>query len=84
MKEIWKFEIPPIMRGNFDMPMGAEILTVNEQHGGIHIWAIVDPSAPPENRIFQVYGTGHPMKDEKRKYIGTAFTGDLVWHVFEV
>lgn len=82
---IYKYELNP---GSGDivtveMPAGAEILTAREQHGGICVWARVNPDSPKQHRRFRVAGTGHPDV-QPWLYVGTAFlmAGQLVFHVF--
>lgn len=87
--EVWKFE--PLVSESFGllMPKGAEVLTVQVQHGKPQIWARVDPDAPKETRWFGFFGTGHPIPGEAA---GVQFTyvdtfqveaGQLVFHLFE-
>lgn len=69
------------------MPIDAEILSVQDQHGALTLWAIVDPSAPVVATAFAVYGTGHPMyADREHRHVGTVqmHEGSLVWHVFQI
>lgn len=70
------------------IPMGAELLTVQLQHGEPVLWAMVEPEAPKVMRHVQMYGTGWPIgvNDELIKFLGTVqCNGDiLVWHFFEV
>ena len=82
-KTIWKFEIRP--GEPVEMPRNAEILTVQMQYGAPMLWAIVDPDEITEYRSIQVIGTGHPLPDNPRKYIGTFQIdgGRFVLHVFE-
>jgi hypothetical protein len=51
----------------------------------VEFWAEHDPSAEAVPRVFQVYGTGHPLPPEAR-YVGTCpRTADgLVWHLYEL
>lgn len=84
-KQIWKFALPST-RNHIEMPKGAEILSVQEQIGAPHIWALIDPSADKEERCFEVYGTGHDIHYDmgvERKFIGTVQLTALVFHVFE-
>ncbi len=89
MKEsVWKFELDKLGTKAVEMPVGAEILTMQTQNGTPCIWALVNPDAERETRHFEVYGTGHPMFYDARatrKYVGTyqLSEGDLVLHVFE-
>lgn len=68
------------------MPIGAEILHLNMQNGDPHLWVLVNPDAKLEERHFEIYGTGHPIHGDmgiERKYIGTYFEGEFVFHLFE-
>lgn len=71
-----------------EMPKGAGIISVgmDPASGCPAIWAIVDPDAPMEWRNFRVAGTGHDLRDDHihGRFLGTAFCGALVWHIFEV
>jgi len=94
MKKIFKYAL-----GNDDqsvgeeiiiqMPMHAEILTIQAQFGAPMIWALVEPTAATESRTFQIFGTGQPIPEitgVNRKYIGTyqIVSGTYVFHVFEL
>ena len=76
---IYKYEIDTIVV----MPKGAEILSVQMQHGKPHLWAIVNDNNELEERIFNIVGTGWEMDFSNNKYIDTFQDGSLVWHVFE-
>jgi hypothetical protein len=85
MRTIYKYELTPngIVA---DMPRGAEVLTVQVQHGKPCIWAMVDPDAPTHTRHFRVIGTGHRFEADvlRSMYVGTFQLegGSLVFHVF--
>jgi hypothetical protein len=87
-KKIYKYPLPMENVSTITMPKGAEVLTVQVQHGSPYVWAIVDDKASPERRNFEMFGTGFEMPEthfiESRKYIGTIQLqrGDLVYHVF--
>jgi hypothetical protein len=85
-KTVHKFVIEDGFDIAISMPKGAEILSVQNQNGNIAIWALVIPSNEPEQRCFEIYGTGHPMHCDmgiERNFIGTVQIGGLVFHVFE-
>lgn len=86
MKRIFKYALPVTDEVRIAMPKGAEILSIQVQHGTPQIWALVDPQAPDERRHFRVIGTGHPIEDHANlRYIATfQYAGGLVFHVFEV
>lgn len=83
-RETREFVLGPVT--TVEMPAGAEILTAQEKHGDVYLWALVDPKAPKENRTFEVYGVGNPIYYDMgvtRKYIATAQVNGCVLHVFE-
>ena len=86
MKTIWKFILPPIDDFlEIQMPIGAQILTVQTQQGHPCIWALVEPNNSKEHRRFRLAGTGHPMEfSEAMDYVGTfqIRQGTLVFHLF--
>lgn len=73
-----------------DLPRGAKVLSVAEQHGSVQLWALVntDRDAPTDRRMFRFAGTGHQISDEIESlaHVSTFFMegGSLVFHVFEV
>lgn len=86
-KTIWKYQLVA-ESVKIEMPIGAEILTVQIQDGIACLWALVDPNADKEERIIEVFGTGHPVPYDmgvSRKYIATFQLngGTLVYHAFE-
>jgi hypothetical protein len=83
MKTIWKWTLKP--ETTIDMPHGAKLLAVQDQHGEPHLWALVDPNAKTCPRTFRVYWTGLYLPDEPGQYVGTVQMreGAQVFHVFE-
>lgn len=87
MKTVWKFPIPTDDIVNIEMPQGAKVLHVDEQHGTPTMWALVDPNRKTTIRTFRFAGTGHPIDDgHADKFIGTFLLrgGSLVFHIFEI
>ena len=85
-KKIYKYDVPLVGRPAIVMKKGAEIIHVEEQHGIMRLWAVVDPRAEEETRNFTIVGTGHDMpKNYKVKHVGSLLTegGAFVWHLFE-
>lgn len=87
MKQIWKYSTP--VRGgarSILMPIGAEIVQIGSQNPPeeITFWAIVDPVARQQDRVFNIVGTGHNF-DDVWDYRGTVDTNmGLVWHLIEL
>lgn len=81
---VWKYALPKVMN-DVEMPAGATVLAVAEQHNEICLWAKVDPAAEKVKRTFQVVGTGHAELDGTETYLGSAqiSNGNFVFHVFE-
>lgn len=87
-KVIWKYILETTDSQELIMPKGACVLTVQTQNNTPCLWALVNPNAEKESRIFETFGTGHPIccaTDMQRNYIGTyqMHGGSFVLHVFE-
>ena len=87
-KVIWKYELVATDYQQLTMPKGACVLTMQIQNNTPCLWVLVDPQAEEEPRIFETFGTGHPIccaADMQRNYIGTyqIHGGAHVFHVFE-
>ena len=85
MTTIYKYRLEP-GRTELRMPEGAQVLTVQMQHGVACMWAKINPEMSQEDRTFEVYGTGHELPDDPRLLYVASFQmedGALVWHVFE-
>lgn len=83
---IYKYSLPVQDEVMLELPVNADILTVQMQAGKPCIWAMVDPSSKSEWRYFRIFGTGHEMKDSDcLLYIGTfqMLDGSLVFDAFE-
>jgi hypothetical protein len=85
MKAIWKFEIEIKDSQQVAMPLLAEVLCAQFQHGGLCLWAVVETDNSIQPRTIEIFGTGHRMPEIERRYIGSVQMagGQLVWHVFE-
>ena len=87
MRTIWKYELDITDSQTLEMPINADILTVQIQRETAQLWALVNPELSKENRYIQIYGTGHNVtEDLDLKYISTIQlqSGDLIFHIFEV
>jgi len=89
IKRVYKYEVPVMDVVTIQLPIGAEILTVQSQNGIPCIWALIDPVNPYKDRTFRLAGTGHSIEvnnEVKENYIGTfqLENGLLVFHLFEL
>lgn len=90
-KAIYKYDFGDDVADLIDLnlPTGAEILSVNNQHGRLVLWAVVDTDVETtSSRIFAVYSTGeilHMYIKNTMKFLGTVLfdDGDTVYHVYE-
>ena len=69
------------------MPKGAKILSVQEQHGKVCVWALVDPDERIVDKTILIIGTGNPIDDidlDDYYFLNTVQSGGepLIWHVF--
>lgn len=88
-KSIYKYELMITNTQKVELPVGAEILTVQLQFESPCLWALVEPDqTETETRVIEIFGTGHTITDDigvSRKYINTFQTegGVYIFHVFE-
>ena len=69
--------------GAQQIPGLRKILCCGMQHGLAMVWVEVDPDETRYDLVtFSIYGTGHPIDDAQAIYVGTAFDGSFVWHVY--
>jgi hypothetical protein len=84
---IWKWTLEVADLQAVPMRKGAQVLSVQVQHGRPQIWALVNVAAPIEMRTFATYGTGKllPGSRDFSRFVGTyqLRKGELVFHVFE-
>ena len=81
---IWKYALR-LGTNVIEMPVKAELLTVQMQRDTICLWALVNPDIAMEQRLIEVVGTGNPIPEPYavRRYIGSVQLDEFVWHVFE-
>lgn len=85
MRVIHKYQLLVLDEQTLSLPRGAKPLDVQDQHGVICLWAIVETTEPLVDRIVRIFLTGEPITDGVAisSYVCTVQTTDgLVWHVF--
>lgn len=83
-KTIWKFPLTTTDVQTVEIPSDYEILTIQIQDGIAYMWALVSPDVRMIKIVIETFGTGQPMKNGLRKYIGTLqIPGPLVFHYFQ-
>lgn len=88
-KKIYKYRLRVIDRQTIKMPKFARVLSVGVQEMEVYIWAMIVPEAEEEDRVFEIFGTGHDIRYDMgvdREFVGTfqITNGKLfVGHVFE-
>jgi hypothetical protein len=87
MKKIFKYPLEITDTQFIELPLGAEILTVQVQGDQLCLWAMVNtsPDAITKNRRIEIVGTGYPVPAGDLKYISTIqiMDGSLIFHIFE-
>ena len=75
-------------RQSINLPADSKILCAQVQYDSICIWYLFDKEVNKNipKRVVQVFihGTGHPVHEEAKTYIGTVQydRGTLIFHVF--
>lgn len=84
MKRIYKYAIPVQDQITLELPLSAEILTIQMQKSEPQMWVLCNPDAIKIERYFYLYGTGMEVREGLR-YRGTfqMLNGGLVFHLFE-
>ena len=85
MEHIFKYQLSEEETQEIEMPEGAEILSMQVQHGTPCIWAKVDREKRTVKRRFIIVGTGWIVPVEATKFVGTfqLSGGAYVFHLFE-
>ena len=88
IKNIFKYNLETTDKQIVNLPKGAEILSIKVQRGEPKLWALVDSNEPLEERIIEIFGSGHDIHYDmgvERKFICTyqQLNGSFVGHVFE-
>jgi len=83
MRTIYKYPVLAIDEFAVEAHADFAPLCVQVQGGAPFVWAVVDPETPPTKQVFQLRGTGHPLRNVGR-YVGTFQQdgGALVFHLF--
>jgi hypothetical protein len=86
MKTIWKFPVEVTDEFTIQIPRGGGVLSVQMQNDVPVMWALVDDAVPMASRRFAVHGTGHPVPNDRNRFIGSfqMMGGRLVFHLFEI
>ena len=86
MKKVYKYTLDWFDYKRLMLPVGAQILHFDVQHGEPQIWALVEPEATMIERTFRLAGTGHAITEQSLNHIGSTLmmNGKLVWHLFEI
>lgn len=83
--KVFKYPIDLIEYFNVNIPNGGVLLSFQVQEGVPMLWALVDENRQLEQRKFRVAGTGHPITDNIKAFVGTIqMESGLVWHLFEI
>ena len=82
MKVIWKYNIDITDTQVLNTKADAKFLTVQMQDYYPAIWVEVDTENGNEEYVIEVFGTGNPMTDHDRQYLGTIQESNFVWHVY--
>ncbi len=84
MEVIYKYELQVQGTQNVVMPIGHEILSIQEQQGRIMMWAKVDKTTKERPVKIHMFGTGFDLPEfYTGDFLATVQVSDLVWHYFK-
>lgn len=86
MRAVYKYPLEVVDEQHVKMPMGAQLLSVQDQNGNLCLWALVDTACALVQRKIRIVGTGNPVVTPGPGcFISTVQqrNGALVWHVFD-
>lgn len=80
---IYRYEVPVDDRWHTLELTGAVLHVASRRPELVEVWAIAG-TMTPRRMEFRVFGTGHPLPDDRGDYQGTALAagGRLVWHLY--
>jgi hypothetical protein len=85
---ILKYELSLASKQNLLFPIGAKIISIQNQLDKPCIHAMVDSNAKGEIKTIAIIGTGNQFPkinpDEQMVHIGTVQIHGMIWHVFEI
>ena len=86
MRIVYKYSVPYADDVEIEMPQGAQVLSVQLQHGKPTLWALVEDTHPTTLRCFFWRATGDPLRRHRAyaKFIGTVQDNNLVFHLFDM
>jgi len=82
MSIVYKYKLERLESQFLEIPVVADILSVQIQNGDICLWALVDLELGVENKEIIIVGTGMTINCNVN-HIGTVQEDSFVWHVFE-
>ncbi len=83
MRTIFKYDLM-IGYNALYLPDGYTVVHVAEQYGNLSMWVEHTIGNLASSRTFNVYGTGHPIPDDRAVHVGTVLmSSGLVWHVYD-
>lgn len=86
MTAIYRYEVPVDDRFHQFALCGDPLGVGLRRPSVVEFWALHDPGETPQQRLFTVVGTGHPLPASFAQHWGFAYDrgGSLVWHLIEV
>jgi len=87
MRTVYKYTHPVAERFAITVPFNAKFLIVDRdtrQPDDLAFWFEVETAQTVTvNRSIVIVGTGHPIPEEARQYLGSVKIGYFIWHVYE-
>lgn len=69
MEYVYKIDLLKIFRQDIEIPVTAQILSVQDQYGKPKLWFRCDPDYPKQKRTIMLAETGEKLKREPGEYL---------------
>jgi hypothetical protein len=84
-KTVWKYPLEATDDQYISAPDGAQVLSVQIQHGQPCLWMLVDPDKATRTYHVKTFGTGHPINFNNGFIFAGTYQlagGNFIGHVF--
>lgn len=85
-RQVWKFPLALGQPTKVSVPPSSKLVMAapDPRTGGPALWFELPTMGANADRLFVVYGTGHPIDDTADVHVGSMIDPNgFVWHVYE-
>lgn len=82
MKTIHKTQLRVVDTQLITILQDSKLLFLGAQHGHITLWYECNPANRTDEIMIYVIGTGNPIPEDAKTYLGSVMMSIFVWHVY--